>query len=122
MIKHTQNALFSGRRAGVDEVSGVSCPDFSALAKAFGIPSFQIKTWEDFDVILPQVQEIDGPVICEVFMHPQQTFVPKLSLAIKKDGTLISPPLEDLSPFISREELAQNMNTGIHEKSKGIDV
>ena len=122
MIKHTQNALFSGRRSGVDEVSGVSCPDFSALAKAFDIPSFQIRTWEDFDVIIPQVQEIDGPVICEVFMHPQQTFVPKLSLAIQKDGTLISPPLEDLSPFISRAELAQNMNAGLHEKSKGIDV
>ena len=122
MIKHTQNALFSGRRAGVDEVSGVSCPDFSALAKAFDIPSFQIRTWEDFDTIIPQVQEIDGPVICEVFMHPQQTFVPKLSLAIQKDGTLISPPLEDLSPFISREELAQNMKAGLHKKSKGIDV
>jgi acetolactate synthase-1/2/3 large subunit len=55
-------------------------------------------------------------------MHPQQTFVPKLSLAIKTDGSLISPPLEDLFPFLSREELKKNMLSGIHEKSKNIEA
>lgn len=122
MIKHTQNALFNGRRAGVDSNSGVTCPNFSALATAFGMPSFQIKTWEDFDNIIPQVQESNGPVICEVFMHPYQLFVPKLGLAIQSDGTLISPPLEDLSPFISREELKANMLNGLHSKSVNIEV
>ncbi|WP_183579132.1 thiamine pyrophosphate-binding protein [Mucilaginibacter sp. X5P1] len=122
MIKHTQNALFKGRRAGVDEASGVTCPDFTALAKAFDIKSFQIRTWDDFDNVIPQVQAFEGPVICEVFMHPQQLFVPKLALAIQKDGSLISPPLEDLSPFLSREELSENMIGGLHEKSKVIEV
>lgn len=122
MIKHTQNALFKGRRAGVDEKSGVSCPDFSALAKALNIPAFRIRTWEDFDQYIPEIQQADGPLICEVFMHPQQLFVPKLGLAIKADGTLISPPLEDLSPFLSREELKENMLNGLHEKSKNIDA
>jgi len=121
MIKHTQNALFNGRRAGVDEKSGVSCPDFSALADAFGIPAFQIRTWEDFDRIIPNVQHIDGPVICEVFMHPNQLFVPKLSLSIQKDGSLVSPPLEDLSPLLSRSELKNNMIGGLHPKSALID-
>ncbi|MEO8760072.1 MAG: thiamine pyrophosphate-binding protein [Bacteroidia bacterium] len=121
MIKHTQNALFKGRRAGVDEKSGVTCPDFSELAAAFKIPAYKIKTWEDFDSVIPQIQDHNGPLICEVFMHPQQTFVPKLSLAIQKDGSLISPPLEDLSPFLSREELAENMLVEILEKSKMIE-
>ncbi|TCD01955.1 thiamine pyrophosphate-binding protein [Pedobacter frigidisoli] len=121
MIKHTQNALFNGRRAGVDSKSGVTCPDFSALANAFGIPAFQIKTWEDFDRVIPQVQELEGPVICEVFMHPNQLFVPKLSLSIQKDGTLISPPLEDLSPLLSRAELKANMVAGLHAKSAMMD-
>lgn len=120
MIKHTQNALFNGRRAGVDSSSGVTCPDFSALATAFEIPSFQIRSWEDFDTIVPEVQEINGPVICEVFMHPHQLFVPKLSLAIQRDGSLVSPPLEDLSPFISREELKGCMINGLHPKSINI--
>jgi acetolactate synthase-1/2/3 large subunit len=122
MIKHTQNALFNGRRAGVNEQSGVSCPDFSKLALAFNIPSYRIRTWEDFDKYIPEIQAHDGAVICEVFMHPNQTFVPKLSLAIKSDGSLISPPLEDLSPFIPREELAANMVRGLHEKSKNIEA
>lgn len=122
MIKHTQNALFNGRRAGVDSESGVTCPDFSALATAFGIPSFQIRTWEDFDSVIPQVQEINGPVICEVFMHPHQLFVPKLSLSIQKDGSLISPPLEDLSPLLNRKELENNMFAGLHSKSAVIEI
>ena len=122
MIKHTQNALFNGRPTSVDQKSGVSCPDFSALATAFKIPAFQIRTWEDFDTVIPQVQEHNGPVICEVFMHPKQLFVPKLSLAIQEDGSLISPPLEDLFPFIDREELKKDMLIGVHEKSMKIQT
>jgi acetolactate synthase-1/2/3 large subunit len=122
MIKHTQKALFEGRNTGTDANSGVTCPDFTAVAAAFGIKSFQIRTWEDFDQIIPQVQAYEGTVICEVFMHPHQLFVPKLSLAIQKDGTLISPPLEDLSPFISRKEIAEQMLIGVHPKSAQIEV
>ena len=118
MIKHTQKALFQGHYSGTDGKSGVSCPDFTALASAFGLPAFQIRTWDDFDDVLPQVQAADGPVICEVFMYPEQLFVPKLSLAIQEDGTLVSPPLEDLSPLLPREELEAAMLVGMHEKSR----
>lgn len=118
MIKHTQKALFAGRYAGTDRQSGVSCPNFSSLAQAFGIPSFQIRTWEDFEKVVPKMQEQTGPAICEVFTHPEQLFVPKLSLAQQADGTLVSPPLEDLSPLLPRGELEGNMLIGLHEKSK----
>lgn len=120
MIKHTQTHLFSGRRIAVDKASGVSCPDFSALAAAFGMPAYQIRTWEDFDRVLPKLQAETGPAICEVFMHPEQLFVPKLSLAPRPDGTIVSPPLEDLSPLLPREELKENMIVGIHPKSVGL--
>ena len=122
MIKHTQKALFKGRYTGTDEKSGVSCPNYSALAKAFDIPSFQIRTWNEFDDVIPQFQSHDGPIICEVFMHPEQTFVPKLSLASQPDGSLISPPLEDLSPLLPRSELAANMLIGMHPKSEKISL
>ena len=121
MIKHTQKALFKGRYASVDKKTGVTCPDFSALAKAFKFESFQIRTWEDFDSELPKTLEAKGPVFCEVFMHPEQFFLPKLGLAPQKDGSIISPPLEDLSPFIPREEMKENMIIGMHPKSEGID-
>jgi acetolactate synthase-1/2/3 large subunit len=118
MIKHTQNALFKNSHVGTDKVSGVSCPDFSKVGAAFDIPSYQIHCWEDCDVILEQVQTAKGPVICEVLMHATQLFSPKLSLVIQEDGTLVSPPLEDLSPLISRDVLKEAMIVGIHEKSK----
>lgn len=122
MIKHTQKALFEGRYSGSDQKSGVTCPDFSKVAYAFGIPAFQIRTWEDVENIIPQVQSIKGPVICEVFTHPEQPFVPKLSLVQQKDGSIISPPLEDLSPLLPRDEMRVNMIIGLHQKSNNLEI
>jgi len=118
MIKHTQNALFKNSHVGTDKASGVSCPDFSKVGAAFDIPTYQIDSWEQCDQVLEQVQASKGPVICEVFMHPKQLFSPKLSLVIQEDGTLVSPPLEDLSPLLSRDALKEAMIVGMHEKSK----
>lgn len=119
MIKHTQNALFNkSGYVGTNKSSGVSCPDFSKIAAAFDIPAFQIRGWEECDTVLEQVQCAQGPVICEVFMHPEQLFVPKLSVASTPQGTLISPPLEDLSPLASIEVLEEAMIVGVHEKSR----
>lgn len=120
MIKHTQKALFNGRRVGTDIQSGVSCPNYSAIAKAFGMPAFTIKSWQDFEKVIPQVQSEKGPLICEVFMDPEQLFLPKLSLAPKADGSIVSPPIEDLSPLLPREELRKNMLIGLHPKSEGL--
>ena len=120
MIKHTQKAVLKGRYAGTDAKSGVSCPDFSKLAVAFGMPAFQIRTWADFDREMPKVLAAPGPVICEVFMAPEQFFHPKLGVAVQPDGTLISPPLEDLSPFLSRDTLRENLQVPLHPKSEKI--
>lgn len=122
MIKHTQKAMFGKSSVGIDKKTGVSCPDFSKLATAFDFPSYQIRTWTDFDEIIPKVQAHAGPVICEVFMDPEQPFLPKLSFAQLPDGSLLSPPLEDLSPFIDRKELEKEMLVGIHPKSQQIIV
>jgi acetolactate synthase I/II/III large subunit len=118
MIKHTQGALFEGRRVGVDKQSGVTCPDFSALAKAFGFAAYQIRTWDDFDSKMTAVMNETGPTICEVFMDPNQLFVPKLSLAPQKDGSIVSPPIEDLSPLLQRSVLKENMIVALHPKSE----
>ncbi len=120
MIKHTQRALFKSQAVGTNKISGVSCPDFSKIGNAFGIPTFQIRSWDECDNVLTQVQASKGPVICEVFMHPEQLFSPKLSLVAKSDGTLVSPPLEDLSPLLSRDVIKDAMLIGLHEKSKVI--
>jgi acetolactate synthase-1/2/3 large subunit len=120
MIKHTQNALFKTGYVGTDRASGVSCPDYAKIATAFDMPAFQIRHWDECDETLAKVQAATGPVICEVFMHPEQMFTPKLSLVAKEDGTLVSPPLEDLSPLLPRDVLERAMLVGMHEKSKSL--
>lgn len=121
MIKHTQNALFNkAGYVGTSKSSGLSCPDFSKVAAAFDMPAFQIRHWDECDEVLDQVQSADGPVICEVFMHPEQLFVPKLSVAATPQGTLVSPPLEDLSPLVPLQTLENAMLVGVHEKSTSL--
>ena len=120
MIKHTQKAVLGGRYSGTNQKSGVSCPDFSKVGKAFNMPTWQVRTWADFDRVLPEFQNQVGPAICEVFMHPEQPFVPKLALAAQADGSLVSPPLEDLSPVLPREKLKDLMLVGMHPKSESI--
>jgi len=120
MIKHTQKNLFNGKYSGSNRATGVSCPDFSKVSAAFGFPYHRIKTWEDFNAVIPLVQAAITPVICEVFMDPEQYFYPKLGLAIGANRQIVSPPLEDLSPLLSREELRENMIIGMHPKSEGL--
>ena len=121
MIKHTQNAMFNkSGYVGTNRSSGISCPDFSKLAAAFDFPAFQIRGWEECDDVLAKVQAIDGPVICEVFMHPEQLFTPKLGLVAKPNGDLVSPPLEDLSPLVTLEQLKDAMLVGVHPKSTSL--
>jgi acetolactate synthase-1/2/3 large subunit len=121
MIKHTQKALLGGRYAGTDTKTGVSCPDYGKIAVAFGIEAFQVRTWDDFDIQIPAFLNGAGAAICEVFMHPEQFFHPKLSVALRPDGTLVSPPLEDLSPILPRAVLAANLKVNLHQKSLGLE-
>jgi acetolactate synthase-1/2/3 large subunit len=121
MIKHTQNALFNkAGYVGTDKTSGLSCPNFGKVAAAFDLPAFQIRSWNECDDVLAKVQDHDGPVVCEVFMHPEQLFVPKLSVAQAQNGSLVSPPLEDLSPLLPLNTLERLMLVGIHEKSRSL--
>jgi acetolactate synthase-1/2/3 large subunit len=118
-IKLSQRNLFQGRLAGSDPSSGVSCPDFVKLAGVFGMPAWAVRTWEDVDRVIPAMLAHDGPCLCEVFVHPDQPFQPKLGVALK-DGVLVSPPLEDLGPLLPRDELRANMLVGLHPKSEGL--
>jgi acetolactate synthase-1/2/3 large subunit len=120
MIKHTQKNLFKGRYVGVDSKSGISCPDYCKIARAFNIKYFSIKTWKDFFKIIPLINKEKCPVICEVFMDPEQSFYPKLSLTLAADNKIVSPPLEDLSPLLSRKKFFSEMLISPHQKSKNL--
>ena len=120
MIKHTQKNLFSGRYSAVDKKTDVSCPDFKKVATAFNMKYFRIKTWADFRNYIPKILKEKKAVICDVIMDPNQYFHPKLSTTMGKNGKIISPPLEDLSPLLERNDLKKSMIIPLHKKSKSI--
>lgn len=122
MIKHTQKNLFRGRYAAVNSASGVTCPDFGKVADSFEIKYSSIRSWDDFESRVEEIINHDGPYMCDVFMDPEQFFYPKLTPSIMEDGTIVSPPLEDLSPLLPRSELKNNMLIGIHEKSEKLII
>lgn len=110
-IRITQTNLFSEHcKAGIGEESGdLSFPEFRKIAEAFGYPYYSADSNERMKQTVDEVLAVEGPVFCEIFTDTKQVWEPKSSTKRLDDGTLVSPPLEDLAPFLSREELAKNM-------------
>lgn len=109
-IRQTQNNMFHDGLVGIGpESRDLGFPDFERLAYGFAIPYLNITSNEEMPAKLDQIVQMNGPMICEVFVSISQKFEPKSATRRMPDGTLISPPLEDLAPFLSREELKKNM-------------
>ena len=108
-IKQTQNNFFNGRNCGAGTSSGVSMPDFFKLAKVFGIKSVKLNNPSFIEKTITAVLNEKGPVLCEVITAPDYIFTPKLSARKLDDGTMISPSLEDMYPFLDRAEFNKNI-------------
>lgn len=109
-IRLTQNNIFHNGLIGVGPESGdLGFPDFEKLSYAYGIPYHRISENKMLDEDLKKVLDEKGYCICEVICSIDQMFEPKSATKRLEDGTLFSPPLEDLAPFLSREELKENM-------------
>lgn len=108
-IRSTQSTFFEGRFVGCDYDSGVDNPRFDTLAAAYDLTYARIDSHSQFDQI-PRVLEANGPVLCEVSISPTQGVSPKASAFRRPDGTFESRPLEDMAPFLPREEVWENMH------------
>jgi len=108
-IFQTHRNFFNGVEVGGGPKSGVSFPNFEKLSAGFGIPYLRSESHADMHQKIAQTLATDGPVICELIIDENQPFAPKLGAKQHPDGRITSPPLEDLSPFLSREELRDNM-------------
>jgi len=108
-IRITQTNIFDSKYVGIGPDSNdLTFPDFSKIASAFGIPYHSIGSnaeMDELDIILKE----DGYLICEVFLDTKQFFEPKSATVKREDGSLYSPPLEDMSPLLPRGELESNM-------------
>lgn len=109
-IRQTQNNIFNNGLVGVGPESGdLEFPDFQKLSLAYGFPYFKIKNNMELLSVIMEIINLKGYCICEVFCDPNQKFEPKSTTKKLKNGSLFSPPLEDMAPFLERSELKRNM-------------
>ena len=110
-IRITQNNIFADHsKVGIGpESNDLSFPEFEKIASAFGFPYYSAHNNEEMNSVVNEVLEHKGFAFCEIFTDTEQVWEPKSSARRLEDGTIVSPPLEDLAPFLPREELKENM-------------
>jgi acetolactate synthase-1/2/3 large subunit len=105
----TSQSRYFGRLAGADRTSGVTLPPLQQVVAAFGLPYARIETDRDLAARIRELLDAPGPVVVEVMMPPEEPRAPSLSSMRKPDGSMVSKPLEDLWPFLPRDEFLSNM-------------
>lgn len=105
MIRISQRNLFESRFAGIDTASGVGFPDFGAVAHAFGMEHLLITDAGELEAGVLHYEQSPSAVLFEVVMSHDQQYLPRLATRRLSDGSLSSPPLEDLDPMISIQDL-----------------
>ena len=112
-IKNTQNNYFKGALVGSGPTSGVSFPQFEAIAKAFSIPYVRLDDSGLTDRFITEALESPGSVICDISMDPNQPLIPKFSSELKPDGTFQPHALEDMYPYLPADELTENIHKAL---------
>lgn len=108
-IRQTQENYFPDNVVGCGPESGLTFPDFGVLGRAFGFGVRRCSRHDELAADLRSMLDDSGPQLLEVMLDPEQPFAPKLSSRQLADGSMVSSPLEDLAPFLPRDELAENM-------------
>jgi acetolactate synthase-1/2/3 large subunit len=108
-IRATQKAYFEGRLVACDPSSGLTLPDTRRVAEAYGIPSSEITVTAGLREAVRAVLDRPGPEVCVVRVCPSQSTQPRASSRRLPDGSMVTAPIEDLAPFLPRDELAENL-------------
>ncbi|MBV9495786.1 MAG: thiamine pyrophosphate-binding protein [Acidobacteria bacterium] len=116
-IRLTQKNFFPDNPVGYGPGSGVGIPDFGKIAGAYGLGYVEARNHEELGERIRETLAMNGPRICQIFLDPEQAFAPKTSSRRLADGRMVSAPLEDMFPFLEREELEENMVIPILNRS-----
>ena len=108
-IFQTHRNFFNGVEVGGGPKSNVTFPDFGKVATAFGFTYSRVDHHDGLRDTIAAAINAPGPALCEIMIDENVVFAPKLSAKQQPDGRITSPPLEDLSPFLPREILRENM-------------
>jgi len=108
-IRTTQNTHFGGNLVVSDSTSGLTLPSIELNAAAYKIPFIKIENQKNLKEDIKSVLNYPGPVICELTIDPDHKTFPKASVYKKEDGSFATRPMEDLAPFLEREEYLNNL-------------
>jgi acetolactate synthase-1/2/3 large subunit len=108
-ISNMQKSHFKGNLVGSDSSSGLTLPDVRSIAEAYGITTKEIAGHKYLYEEVASVLSYDGPVVCAVYTSPEQQTLPRATSSIREDGMIVSLPMEDMAPRLSRDEFRKNM-------------
>jgi len=108
-IRQTQKNFFGEPLIGCEPGTGLSFPDIEKIAYAYGIPFVRCENHKEMGDKIIEALNIEGYAICEVILDTSQPFAPKTASKKLEDGRMVSRPLEDLAPFLPREEYLKNV-------------
>jgi acetolactate synthase-1/2/3 large subunit len=108
-IKASQKNYFASREIGAGPDSGLTFPDTLEIAAAYGIQSERVEDLAELDEAISRALEWEGPYILEIATPPDQLIIPTVSSRIDAEGVMRSRPLEDMFPFLDKEELLANL-------------
>ena len=117
MIKTSQENLFESRISGSTSNSGISFPPFINIAETFGLDYYKVLNVDSLNDQFDKLLDSPRPVLFEIIMDPEQKYLPRLSTTKLGDGTLVSPPLEDLLPMISVDLLESLLGQELRPES-----
>jgi acetolactate synthase-1/2/3 large subunit len=100
---------YFGRLTGADASSGMTLPDIVSVAQAYGLNSVRIESTENLREQLRAVLAMPGPVVCDVLVISDEPRIPRIASRQRTDGSMVSTPLEDMAPFLDRQEFLSNM-------------
>jgi acetolactate synthase-1/2/3 large subunit len=107
-IRSSQQNYFN-LLVAADESSGLRLPNVRKVAEAYGLPTAYIEHPSHLRDRIRDVLTSDGPVVCEVRAPADEARMPRVSSSQRPDGSMVSKPLEDMWPFLDREEFRSNM-------------
>jgi acetolactate synthase-1/2/3 large subunit len=114
-IRASQGGYFN-RLVGADGTSGLTLPAYVKVAEAYGLEAVRIDGSAVIPARMKAVLDAPGPAVCEVVVKPDEPRAPRVSSIKRPDGSMESMPLENMWPFLSPDEMAENTVRGMHDK------
>ena len=108
-IRTSQRNYFQGRYMASDPSSGLTLPELELLVKSYRLDYFRIENHSRLREQIAEVLASKGPAVCELMISPDQATLPRVTSKQRADGSMVTAPMEDMAPFLDREEFKSNM-------------